>query len=177
MLHPGASLRVAALLLGFWILLSGKFDVVHIGAGAVAALFVAFATQPLRVMHPVIGRTVDRPLQGIHWGAALLFLPFMAAEIVISSIQIAAMVLHPRMPIEPRVLRFHTELPHPLARLTLANSITLTPGTVTLDVEGDDYVVHALTTASARGVEAGKIRAWVGRIYGGRQDRLTVGDA
>jgi multicomponent Na+:H+ antiporter subunit E len=177
MLHPGASLRVAALLLVFWILLSGKFDVVHIGAGAVAAIFVAFATQPLRAMHPVIGHSIDRPLRGIHWGQALLFLPFMAAEIVVSSVQIAAMVLHPRMPIEPRVLRFHTALPHPLARLTLANSITLTPGTVTLDVEGDDYVVHALTTASARGVEAGKIRAWVGRIYGGRQDRLTVEDA
>jgi multicomponent Na+:H+ antiporter subunit E len=176
MLHVGASLRVAALLLVFWILLSGKFDAVHVGAGALAALFVAFATQPLRTMHPVIGHSVERPLHGIHWGHALLFLPFMAAEIAISSVQIAGIVLHPRMPIEPRVLRFRTALPHPLARLTLANAITLTPGTVTLDVEGDDFVVHALTATSARGVEAGKIRAWVGRIFGGLQDRLTVED-
>jgi multicomponent Na+:H+ antiporter subunit E len=177
MLHAGASLRVALLLLAFWILLSGKFDLVHIGADAVAALFVAFATRPLRTMHPVIGHSVDRPLHGIHWGHALLFVPFMAAEIVVSSVQVAAMVLHPRMPIQPRVLRFHTALPHPLARLILANAITLTPGTVTLDVEGDDFVVHALTAASARGVEAGRIRAWVGRIFGGPLDRLTVEDA
>jgi multicomponent Na+:H+ antiporter subunit E len=176
MLHAGASLWVAALLLVFWILLSGKFDVVHIGAGAVAALFVAFATRPLRRMHPVIGRSVERPLQGIHWGHALLFVPFMAAEIAISSVQVAAMVLHPRMPIAPRVLRFRTALPHPLARLTLANAITLTPGTVTIDVEGDDLVVHALTATSARGVEVGKIRAWVGRIFGGQPDRPTVED-
>jgi multicomponent Na+:H+ antiporter subunit E len=44
------------------------------------------------------------------------------------------------------------ELPHTLARLTLATSITLTPGTVTLDVDGDEFLVHALTLASANGL-------------------------
>jgi len=177
MLHLGASLRVAALLLAFWILLSGKFDAVHVGAGAVAALFVAFATLPLRTMHPVIGHSVDEPLHGIRWGRALLFVPFMAAEIVLSSVQVARMVLHPRMPVQPRLLRFRAVLPHPLARLTLANSITLTPGTVTLDVEGDEYLVHALTDVSARGVEAGIISERISAIFGGRPVRLTVEDA
>ena len=107
-----------------------------------------------------------------------IFLPFMAAEIVISSVQVAVMVLHPRMPIQPRLIRFRTSLPHPLARLTLATSITLTPGTVTLDVVDDEFLVHALTGVSAQGVEAGKIRDWVSRIYGGGSpSRLTVEEA
>lgn len=176
--HVGASLRLAALLLVFWVLLSGKFDLLHVGAGALTALFVAFVTEPLRSLPPVIGQSVDHPLGGIRWGQALLFLPFMAAEIVISSVQVALMVLHPRLPIQPRLIRFRTSLPHPLARLTLANSITLTPGTVTLDVVDDEFLVHALTDASAQGVEAGKIRDWVSRIYGGGSEpRLTVEEA
>jgi multicomponent Na+:H+ antiporter subunit E len=178
MQHVGASLRVAALLLGFWVLLSGKFDAVHIGAGALTALFVAFVTQPLRGLHPVIGRSVDRPLGGIRWSAVVRFLPFLVREIVVSSLQVASIVLHPRLPIQPRLIRFRTNLPHPLARLILANSITLTPGTVTLDVDGDEFLVHALTTFSAQGVEAGKIRAHVSRIFGGSsQARFTVEDA
>lgn len=171
--HVGLSLRIAAVLLAFWILLSGKFDAVHIGAGVVTALFIAFVTGPLRRLQPVVGRSVDHPLGGLRWGAALLFAVVLAKEIVISSLQIAYVVLHPRMPIQPRLLRFRTALPHPLARLTLANAITLTPGTVTLDVDGDDFLVHALTSVSARGIEAGAMRDRVSRIFGGR----PAGDA
>ena len=58
-------------------------------------------------------------------------------------------VIRPKMPISPCMVQFEAPLPHALARLTLANSITLTPGTVTLDVEGDTFVVHALTASSA----------------------------
>ncbi|CAN5405342.1 Na+/H+ antiporter subunit E [soil metagenome] len=178
MQHVGASLRLAALLLIYWVLLSGKFDVLHIGAGALTAVFVAFVTQPLRALHPVIGQSVDRPLGGIRWGAVVLFVPFLVKEIVISSVQVASMVLHPRMPIQPRLIRFRTNLPHPLARLALANSITLTPGTVTLDVEGDEFLVHALTQVSAQGVEAGVMRDRVSHIFGDNsQAHFTVEDA
>lgn len=178
MVHVGASLRVAALLLVFWVLLSGKFDLVHIGAGAVTALFVAFVTQPLRDLDPVIGRSVDHPLGGIRWGAVAPFVLFLVREVVVSSLQVAYLVLHPRLPIQPRLIRFRTNLPHPLARLVLANSITLTPGTVTLDLDGDEFLVHALTAVSAQGVEAGKMRNRVSGIFGGRsQARFRVEDA
>ncbi len=49
------------------------------------------------------------------------------------------------MPINPRVIKFDQSLPHVFAQLTLANSITLTPGTITLDIENDTFVIHALT--------------------------------
>lgn len=165
--HAGLSLRIAAGLLVFWVLLSGKFDAVHVGAGVVTALFIAFVTAPLRQLEPAIGASVDHPLGGLRLWAAAGFTLYLAKEIVVSSLQVAYVVLHPRMPIQPRVLRFRTALPHPLARLTLANAITLTPGTVTLDVDGDEFVIHALTPGSARGIEAGAMRDRVRGVFGG----------
>lgn len=96
-----------------------------------------------------IGLDERHPLAAISWGRLLLYLPWLGWQVVLSSLQVAWVVIHPKMPISPRVVRFDTDLPHELARLTLANSITLTPGTVTLDVEGDAFVIHALTTSSA----------------------------
>lgn len=175
--HAGLSLRVAAVLLAFWLLLSGKFDAVHVGAGVLTALGIAFATAPLRRLDPVIGHSRTHPLGDIRWGSAIGFAFFLGKEIVISSLQVAYVVLHPRMPIEPRLMRFQTNLPHPLARLTLANAITLTPGTVTLDVDGDHFVVHALTPVSAGGIETGVMRNRVSRIFGGPEAAGHIEDA
>ncbi|MEE8130099.1 MAG: Na+/H+ antiporter subunit E, partial [Vicinamibacterales bacterium] len=66
-----------------------------------------------------------------------------------------------------RLLRLRACYPHTLGRLTLANSITLTPGTVTLDVNGDEFLVHALTEASARDLERGTMPDKVSQLYGG----------
>jgi multicomponent Na+:H+ antiporter subunit E len=63
---------------------------------------------------------------------------------------VALIVIHPKLPIQPSLVRFRITLPHAMARLTLSTSITLTPGTVTLDVEDDEFLVHALTTQSAQ---------------------------
>lgn len=175
--HAGLTLRVAAVLFAFWLLFSGKFDVVHVGAGVLTALGIAYATAPLRCLDPVIGQSRARPFGGIRWGSALGFAFFLGKEIVASSLQVAYVVLHPRMPIEPRVMRFQADLPHPLARLTLANAITLTPGTVTLDVDGEHFVVHALTAASANGVATGVMQHRVSHIFGGSGTPARIEEA
>ncbi len=78
-------------------------------------------------------------------------------------------VLHPKMPISPCLVRFRISLPHALARLTLATSITLTPGTVTLDVQDDEFLVHALTASNARALcpqeGSGAIQRRVAALY------------
>ena len=140
---------LAILLFAFWVILSGKFDAFHLGIGAVSAVGIAIGTQPLLLQAPAIAPDARHPVSVISWGRALLYAPWLAWQVVLSSLEVAWLVLHPKMPISPCVVRFETPLPHELARLTLANSITLTPGTVTLDVEGDTFVVHALTTSSA----------------------------
>jgi multicomponent Na+:H+ antiporter subunit E len=152
---PIAALDTAlwsALLFAVWIALSGKLDALHLGMGAVCAVGVALAVRPMLALSPPIVAPATAPLTLSTAGRFLLFMPWLLVQIVAASLQVAAVVLHPRLPISPRVLRLRVELPNPLARLTLANAITLTPGTVTLDVEGDEYLVHALNEASARGL-------------------------
>ena len=140
---------LAILLFAFWVVLSGKIDAFHLGIGAASAVCIAFGTQHLLLRAPAIVSGDRHPLMAISWSRLFLYVLWLAWQIVLSSLQVAWLVLHPKMPISPRVVRFDTSLPHELTRLTFANSITLTPGTVTLDVEGDTFVVHALTTSSA----------------------------
>lgn len=142
-----------------WIILSGKFDAFHLPIGAASALCISLGTRRLLLLPPDIGAASVHPASAIPWLRLLAYIPWLAWQIVLSSLQVAAVVLRPRMPINPALIRLHVPLPHTLARLTLANSITLTPGTVTLDVENDVFLVHALTEASARGLEpeTGKI--------------------
>lgn len=160
-----SALPVSAALFAFWILLSGKLDAAHLSAGAAAALLIGFAAGRLWSLPPVIGAAARNPFQGLRWARVMLYGPWLAWEIIVSGLQVAYVVLHPRMPIMPRLLRIRPQLPHTLARLTLANSITLTPGTVTLEVEDDEFVVHALTPASARGIERGGIQRRVARLF------------
>jgi multicomponent Na+:H+ antiporter subunit E len=140
---------LALLLFAFWVVLSGKFDAFHLGIGAASAVCIALGTQPLLLRAPAIVPDDRHPLTAISWGRFFLYVPWLAWQVVLSSLQVAWLVLHPKMPISPCIVQFDTPLPHELARLTLANSITLTPGTITLDVQGDTFIVHALTTSSA----------------------------
>ena len=139
-------------LFALWVILSGKFDVFHLSIGAASALCISMGTNRLLLLPPTIGPPAVHPIAAHPRLRLLAYLPWLGWQIVLSSLQIAFVVLHPTMPISPRLVRFQVPLPHALARLTLANSITLTPGTVTLDVEGDAFLVHALTETSAHGL-------------------------
>ncbi|MHC1636293.1 MAG: Na+/H+ antiporter subunit E [Candidatus Methanospirareceae archaeon] len=79
----------------------------------------------------------------------LFFLPWLLWQIAIANLDITYRVLHPRMPIDPRVIEFDTPLRSDLARTTLANSITLTPGTITIEVKGGRFLVHAISKKHA----------------------------
>lgn len=144
----------SVVLFGFWILLSGHFDALHLGMGIAASLGVALASRPLLALSPAMGPAPGMAAAGPLLLRVAAYAAWLAGQIVISSVQVAWVVLHPRMPISPRVIRFRAPLPHPLAGVTLAQSITLTPGTVTLDVQGDEFVVHALTPSTAATVDA-----------------------
>jgi multicomponent Na+:H+ antiporter subunit E len=136
-----------------WVVLSGKCDAFHLLTGAASAICITIGTQRLFYLPPAIVPQAVHPMRAVPWRRLLVYVPWLFWQVVLSSVQVAAAVLHPKMPINPRLLRFRMVLPHTLARLTLATSITLTPGTVTLDVDGDEFLVHALTEASANGLD------------------------
>ena len=152
MSHLRQVLPLALTLFVLWLILSGKFDAFHVAMGAGSALCVALGTRRLLLLPPDIGPPGVHPANALPL-RFLGYVPWLIWQIIVSSLQVAYVVLHPRMPIQPRLLRFDTSFPHVLAQLTLATSITLTPGTVTLDVENDEFLVHALTDTSAQGLE------------------------
>jgi multicomponent Na+:H+ antiporter subunit E len=149
--------------------LSGKFDAFHLGIGAVSAVCIALGTRRLLLLTPAIGPVQTHPMDVVPWLRLLLYVPWLIWQIVLSSLLVAVVVVHPKMPIQPRLIRFRTHLPHDLARMTLATSITMTPGTITLDVQGDEFLVHALTEKSAQSLmpiqEEGSMQSQVLSLY------------
>jgi multicomponent Na+:H+ antiporter subunit E len=95
---------------------------------------------------------------------ALLYLPWLLWEIVKANFDVAARILRPRMPIRPHVFKVRVGQRSDLARVIHANSITLTPGTVTIGMSGDEFTIHALTDEAAAGVLGGKMNERVSAV-------------
>ncbi len=153
-------------LFGLWLLLSGHYDAFHIGAGVFSALLVT-------LMHARINRHLYDHLDiaAVHplrYARLALYIPWLMWQIVLASLQVAGAVLRPRMPIDPSLVRFKTKLPNVAARVILGNSITLTPGTYTLRIEGDEFLVHSLMSVSHSGIVDGSLPGQVAKLYGDR---------
>lgn len=153
----GLALR-AAPLFGFWLILSGKFDPFHLGLGLLTAIGVSLATRRLgRTASP--GNADERggsgPAPTLRAHRFPAYALWLVGQILRSALEVAKLVLDPRLPISPRLVRIEDRLQHPLARLALAHSITLTPGTVTIDCDEDGMLVHAIDRERARGLERG----------------------
>ncbi|MBI2878653.1 MAG: Na+/H+ antiporter subunit E [Candidatus Rokubacteria bacterium] len=159
----------ASTLFAFWLLLSGRLDAEHIGFGVFSAALVAVLTREVErigVRTDARGRRVPVFTFSIPWPRFLAYLPWLIGQVILANLQVAYVILHPRLPIAPVVVRFPTRLQGDLARATLGNSITLTPGTITIDVDGEEFVVHALTREAAREVLSRTMEKRVARAFG-----------
>ncbi len=148
------------LLMVLWLALSGLYDVFHLGLGAVSVGCVLWLSSRLKRARPAA-----RVRTEVHVLRFAAYCGWLLGQILVSALHVAAVVLHPRMPVSPRVVRFRSDQPNDVARMLLANSITLTPGTLTVEVEGDEFTVHALTGATARGLLDGTMPAKVARLF------------
>jgi multicomponent Na+:H+ antiporter subunit E len=88
---------------------------------------------------------------------APIFLPWLLWQVVKSNVDVARRILDPRLPIRPELIRVKAGQRNDLGRAIYANSITLTPGTVSLYVDDDEIVVHALTREAAEGLRGGEM--------------------
>jgi multicomponent Na+:H+ antiporter subunit E len=142
-------LSVWATLLIFWLLLSGIYTPFLIAAGAGCALAVTLMSARMRL--------IDREGHPIHMSLRALFWywPWLAKEIVKSAWQVACVVLHPKLPISPTLVRFKPSQHSDLGLVIHANSITLTPGTMCIEATADEFLVHALTADGAAGTASG----------------------
>jgi len=136
MTRPVDSLKLFVTLLVFWILLNGSVAPGTLAVGlAVVAVIVFFFRDALSVLS---GHKLTLPAI---W-ASLRFVGYFLKELVKANLQLAAIVLNPRLPIEPAIVAAEVKLTHPVARLLLANAITLTPGTLSVQLTGDTLYVH-----------------------------------
>ncbi len=147
-------------LLILWLLLSGIYEPLLIILGVASCAFVALIAHRMDL--------VDHEGHPIHltW-RFLIYLPWLAWEIVKSNIAVARIIADPKLPISPRVIKVRASQPDELGHVIYANSITLTPGTVSINLEGDDVEVHALAGEFAEGVESGDMDRRVTRVAGG----------
>jgi multicomponent Na+:H+ antiporter subunit E len=159
-----------------WVVLSGKLDSpFYLTVGAVSSVLIAVVTR--RLME-VDYEGQPRHALSLPWWRLIPYIPWLLWQIVLSSLMVARQVLTPKMPIRPRLLRIHVELAGEVGYLTLANSITLTPGTVTIDREGADLLIHALSDEAAEGLLAGDMQRRVAGLYGRRVERADrIGDS
>jgi multicomponent Na+:H+ antiporter subunit E len=93
------------------------------------------------------------------------YLPWLIYKVVSANIHVAYLVLSPRMPIEPEIIRFKTRLKSDISKVTLANSITLTPGTITMDIIDGEFYVHVISEEAALDLLTGEMEVRVAYIY------------
>jgi multicomponent Na+:H+ antiporter subunit E len=156
------------ILFAFWLILSGKLEVKYLVFGVVSAALVTFVTQDL--LEPEARQRKKTPSRAISplktaWGLFSYFV-WLIYAIVQSNLQVAYIVLHPKLPIEPGLLRFRTRLQSRVGHILLANSITLTPGTITVDLTEGTYWVHVLVPQAAGSLLEAKMQNKLEMIFG-----------
>ena len=153
------SVSLGIALFAFWLLLSGHFEPFLIAMGAASAIAVVLFSRRMRVIDHE-GHPIGLCLQ------ALLYWPWLAKEIVKSAFTVSRIILDPRLPISPTMVRFKPSQRSVVGLVTHANSITLTPGTITVEAEGGEFLVHGLTKTSADGCVDSEMDQRVSRFEG-----------
>lgn len=158
------------LLFGFWVLLSGKYDLFHLSLGVICSLLIAYLTHDLLFANVRVGDT-----RVIAW-RFFAYIPWLLYQIITSNIYVASVVLGPKHRVKPQVIRFKTKLESDISWVTLANSITLTPGTITMDIKDGEFFVHALDKKVADDLHAGEMEDRIAHVYM-EADHIYVQDA
>jgi multicomponent Na+:H+ antiporter subunit E len=119
-----------------WLLLTWSLDVQGVIVGAVIAVLFAF------LLSGLLPQRVERLFSPVRWFWALMHIISLSFWIIVANFDVLYRVIHPNMPIRPGIVKVKTTLKSDEAKTFLANSITLTPGTLTVDIIDDWLYVH-----------------------------------
>jgi multicomponent Na+:H+ antiporter subunit E len=152
-------ISLAGFLFAFWLGLSGHYTPMLVAIGAACALLCLLAALRMRVAD-----AEGHPIELFR--RAVAYIPWLTIEIAKSAWAVTKVILHPRLPISPTMTVVRASQRTTVGVATYANSITLTPGTITVGVNGKDLVVHALVRDGALDLEAGGMDRRVSRYEG-----------
>ena len=150
---------LAGLLFVFWLALSGHYSPMLVTVGAVCAVACLFAAVRMRTVDPE-GHPIELFL------GAVTYFPWLFLEIAKSGWSVTRVILHPGLPISPTMTVVRASQKTAAGMATYANSITLTPGTITVGVSGDEFTVHALVRDGAIDLEGGGMDCRVSQFEG-----------
>jgi multicomponent Na+:H+ antiporter subunit E len=161
-LLPLLSLSIA--LSGLWLLLSGYFETLLLGLGFFSVAIIIWIAHRMGIINHE-GQTIQFTFK------LILFWPWLIKQIVIANIQVARTIISRNMQLKLSVTKVRSSQKTELGQVVYGNSITLTPGTVTIGIEKDIITVHALTHESAFDLKSGEMDRRISKIEA-RPDNL-----
>ena len=160
-LAPLPFLLTFLILFAFWLIFSGKFDPFHIFLGVVSCLIVAALSSDLFFSSPI-----DRRLF-MYWIRFVRYIPWLLYQVFLANLHILYLTFHPKLieKIDPHIITFDSHLKSDVARTTFANSITLTPGTITVSINVmGGFSVHCIDQPSGQALP-GEMERRVGVVF------------
>ena len=163
-------LSMFVVLFGFWMVLSGRTETKFIVYGLLTAAVTTWVTYPLLLVPNKEG-SKKYFVFGVSIPKFIMYFFWLMWQLVLANIDVLLATTAQELDIDPKVVRFYFRADNPMASVVLANSITLTPGAVTINVTDDGlYEIHALTRGAAAGVLDGSMQKKVAALYGEKFD-------
>jgi multicomponent Na+:H+ antiporter subunit E len=150
---------LAGFLFAFWVALSGHYTPILVTVGVLSSVVCVLAAIRMR-----IADAEGHPIE-LLWGVVTYY-PWLTLEIAKSAWTVTKVILHPGLPISPTVTVVRASQKTSAGVATYANSITLTPGTMTVGVNGRDLTIHALVRDGALDLEGGRMDRRVSQFEG-----------
>jgi len=151
------------LLLGTWIIFSGLLDGFHLTLGVISCVVVSLIST--RALFPAGGTPLSVLI--VRGGRFAIYLGWLIKEIVMANLHVFALAMMPggMRQMHPEMVSIHVRLKSQAARYVLANSITLTPGTVSVKIDGDQLLVHSISRKTTEGLES-DMEQRIARVFG-----------
>ena len=140
-----------------YLVIAGTFNIQEIIVGLILSLiigllFVKIIPFEIKYLNPV----------RLFW--FIVYIPFFIWEMIKANFQIAAIVINPALPIKPGIVEGETSLKSPLGRLMLTSSITLTPGTLSVDIDDEEVSIHCVVVNESADEIIAKFEKYIKRI-------------
>ena len=157
------SIVIFLLLLANWVVFSGKFDAFHLGLGVVSSLFVTWVSQDFLFYDRK--KNWDERMREA--GAFSQYIPWLVVEIIKANLHVFKLAMSSKgfEEVAPRIVTIKTYLKTDFAKFVFANSITLTPGTITMLIRGDVFHVHTMSQFLEDDLLEGAIERKVAEVF------------
>ncbi len=144
-------LSMLIILASLWLLLSGHYTTILLALGFTSVLLVLYISIRMELFD------YDQPVLLVQIICVIPYWIWLIKEIVLSNIDVLKRILNPALPINPQLVDFKSSQQCNFSRVNYANSITLTPGTIAINIEGEYIAVHALAESGIEGLTTGEM--------------------